>query len=163
MNESSKHAVWILGLVGSITLAQWNIITGIACGAAGFVAACLSIISWFEKRRRRAAENQKLEDRRLKLEEGKRRHHHLSLVCVLLGLALQASAQTYGTTGRMISGFMGRRTPMRWGTGMAIRCGICWADGARLDHARELAARDAGVSLDPRRGRRGATRLATPL
>jgi len=98
MSDASKHAAWMLGLVGSITLAQWNTILGIACGAAGFLAACLSIYSFFERRRRRTVENQKLEARRLKLEEGRRRHHHLWLVCVLLGLAVQASAQTYGTT-----------------------------------------------------------------
>ena len=94
MNESNRHAVWILGMVGwgSITLEQWNTITGIACGAAGFLAACLSIYSWVEKRRRKARElrNFGTSDHRLRDKEWRRKHHRrtLLLLLVILGLML---------------------------------------------------------------------------
>ena len=80
MNESNRPAIWILGMVGwgSITLVQWNLITGIACGAAGFVAACLSIYSWVEKRRRKARElrDHGTTDHGPREKELKRKHHH---------------------------------------------------------------------------------------
>ena len=91
MNDSSRHAVWVVGMLGSLTLSQWNTIVGIACGAAGFVAACLSIYSWVEKRRRRREKEEtpngglaKAESRN---EPSKRKHHHRTLIVFLVLLA----------------------------------------------------------------------------
>jgi len=101
MNEPSKHAVWILGLAGSVTLVQWNTIVGIACGTAGFVAACLSIYSWFEKRRR----HQRDAGPNPKDAPPGRKHHRRTMLwfLVLLGLmltwALMARAQTNAMAG----------------------------------------------------------------
>ena len=77
MNVSTRHAVWVLGLVGwgSITLEQWNTITGIACAVAGFMAACLSIYSWFEQRRRKARESRDHGITDHGSRDHKRKHH----------------------------------------------------------------------------------------
>ncbi len=116
MNESNKHAVWVLGLAGSITLVQWNTIVGIACGVAGFIAACLSIYSWFEKRRRRR-EKDEIEKAESRNEQSKRKHHRrnwLLIWLVLSGLLLWVTAlyaqpgdrtsQTNGTDGAEVGG-----------------------------------------------------------
>jgi hypothetical protein len=108
MNEPNRHAVWVLGMVGSITLSQWNTIVGIACGAAGFVAACLSIYSWVEKRRRKARELRDHGTTDHGPRDHKRRHHRktLLLFLVILGLMLTwaliagaAEGQTTNTEG----------------------------------------------------------------
>lgn len=54
MNDAIKHtfgtAVSGLGFVGSITLAQVNLVISILCGVTGTIAACCTIHSWWRKR-----------------------------------------------------------------------------------------------------------------
>ena len=100
MNESSKHAVWVLGLMGSITLAQWNTIVGIACGTAGFIAACLSIYSWFEKRRRKVGTLRAHHGPRTTGQRIKRKHNHRTLIVFLVLVAgLLIAAMVKGSDG----------------------------------------------------------------
>lgn len=53
MNEVQKHAAGVCasatGFIGSITLSQVNEVVSLACGIAGFIAACLTIYSWCRK------------------------------------------------------------------------------------------------------------------
>jgi hypothetical protein len=106
-NETGKHAVIFLGFLGSLVHLTWeqvNVGVSIASGLAGFCWACLSIYSWFEKRRQRdAGPNPKDAQQR-------RKHHRRTLIVFLVlvaALLIAAMAKgegnenngTYGTTG----------------------------------------------------------------